>query len=79
MLPPAASGAGSLQATGIDSAGGALLAHVIAEAEAHGVAIHLTTSTSDNLPYYRRFGFEVTAEERLPRGVPLWAMDRPAP
>jgi GNAT superfamily N-acetyltransferase len=58
-------------------AGSALLTHIIAEADDCGVPIHLTTSTAANLPFYRRFGFAITAEERLPRRVPLWAMDRP--
>ena len=58
-------------------AGAALLEHLIATSEAHGVAIHLTTSAPDNLPYYRRFGFELDGERRLPRDVPLWAMLRP--
>jgi GNAT superfamily N-acetyltransferase len=59
--------------------GAALLERLIAEAEAAGVAIHLTTSTPENLPYYRRFGFEPDGERGLPRDVPLWAMLRPAP
>ncbi|MGH2991873.1 MAG: GNAT family N-acetyltransferase [Solirubrobacterales bacterium] len=58
-------------------AGAALLEHMIAEAEERAVPIHLTTSTPDNLPYYRRFGFELDGEDRLPRDVPLWSMLRP--
>jgi GNAT superfamily N-acetyltransferase len=60
-------------------AGAALLERLIADSEAAGVAIHLTTSTPENLPYYRRFGFELDGEGRLPRDVPLWAMLRPEP
>ena len=58
-------------------AGTALLRHLINAAEAREVAIHLTTSSPENLPYYRRFGFELDGERRLPRDVPLWAMLRP--
>jgi GNAT superfamily N-acetyltransferase len=59
-------------------AGAALVERLIAVCEPSGVAIHLTTSTPENLPYYRRFGFELDGESRLPRGVPLWAMLRRA-
>jgi ribosomal protein S18 acetylase RimI-like enzyme len=59
-------------------AGTALLDHLITEAEARGVPVHLTTSAAENLPYYRRFGFELDGERTLPRNVPLWAMLRPA-
>jgi GNAT superfamily N-acetyltransferase len=57
-------------------AGSALLDRVIAAAEERGMPIHLTTSASENLPYYRRFGFEVDGESTLPRSVPLWSMLR---
>jgi GNAT superfamily N-acetyltransferase len=59
-------------------AGGALLGPLIAEAERLAVPVHLTTSSRDNLPYYRRFGFEVVGESSLPRDVPLWSMIRSA-
>jgi ribosomal protein S18 acetylase RimI-like enzyme len=59
-------------------AGTALLDHVIAEADERTVPIHLTTSAAENLPYYRRFGFELDGERALPRGVPLWSMLRRA-
>jgi GNAT superfamily N-acetyltransferase len=59
-------------------AGGALLQPLIGEAERLELPVHLTTSAPENLPYYRRFGFEVVAESSLPRGVPLWSMIRPA-
>jgi GNAT superfamily N-acetyltransferase len=57
--------------------GSALLEHLIETAAEPGVPIHLTTSAPDNLPYYRRFGFELDGEATLPRGVPLWSMLRP--
>ncbi len=58
-------------------AGTALLEHIAGHAEARGVPIHLTTSAPENLPYYRRFGYELDGERELPRGVPLWSMMRP--
>ena len=57
-------------------AGNALLEHLIAAADERSVPIHLTTSSPENLPYYRRFGFEVDGERSLARGVPLWSMLR---
>ena len=36
----------------------------------------LETSAPDNLGYYERFGFLVTAESTLPNGIPLWGMRR---
>ena len=32
--------------------------------------------SADNLGYYERFGFLVTAELTLPNGIPLWGMRR---
>jgi GNAT superfamily N-acetyltransferase len=58
-------------------AGGALLEHLI-DTAGPGVLIHLTTSAPDNLPYYRRFGFELTDEISLEDSPPLWLMWRPA-
>ena len=58
-------------------AGASLLDRLIAGADRSAVPVHLTTSTPDNLPYYRRFGFEVDGEATLPRGAPLWSMLRP--
>jgi GNAT superfamily N-acetyltransferase len=59
-------------------AGTALLEHMIADADDRAAPIHLTTSAAENLPYYRRFGFQLDGERRLPRDVPLWSMLRPA-
>jgi GNAT superfamily N-acetyltransferase len=53
-----------------------LLDAALAEADELGVLAHLTTANPANLPYYRQFGFEVTSEIQLPRGAPLWFMDR---
>jgi GNAT superfamily N-acetyltransferase len=59
-------------------AGTALIESLIARHDDGETPIHLATANPVNLPYYRRFGFEVTGEATLPRGVPLWSMLRPA-
>lgn len=56
--------------------GARLLDAALAEADELGALAHLTTANPANLPYYHRFGFEVTSEIALPRGAPLWFMDR---
>jgi GNAT superfamily N-acetyltransferase len=59
-------------------AGRALLEPTIAAADRDGRPTHLTTSAPANLPYYRRFGFELVEEAKLgPRSVPVWSMVRP--
>lgn len=57
--------------------GRALLTQALREADELGVPTHLTTANPDNLPYYASFGFALTAEKPLPRGAPVWYMDRP--
>jgi GNAT superfamily N-acetyltransferase len=59
-------------------AGTALLESLIARHDDGGTPIHLTTANPANLPYYRRFAFEVIGEATLPRGVPMWSLLRPA-
>ncbi len=46
-------------------------------ADEAGVPAYLYTSNSDNLPYYRSHGYEVTGESTLPGGGPNWFMERP--
>jgi hypothetical protein len=39
------------------------------------VPVHLDTDTERNVAWYRRFGFEVTAEVQVMHGAPQsWAM-----
>jgi GNAT superfamily N-acetyltransferase len=49
------------------------------QADQGGLDCYLETQKPDNLPYYRRFGYEVVEELRPVRsGPPLWTMRRPA-
>jgi ribosomal protein S18 acetylase RimI-like enzyme len=65
----------ALQGRGL---GTALLAPVLAEADAAGVPAYLETETEDNVRFYQRLGF-VVAEEEVADAlqVPVWLMVRP--
>ena len=56
-----------------------LMAQALAAADGAEVPAYLYTSNSDNLPYYRSHGYEVTGESTLPGGGPNWFMERPVP
>ncbi|HEY3811402.1 MAG TPA: GNAT family N-acetyltransferase [Acidimicrobiales bacterium] len=67
----------SVQRGGI---GTRLQAGGLATADEAGLDCYLETQKPDNLPYYRRFGYEVVEELHPVRsGPPLWTMRRPAP
>jgi ribosomal protein S18 acetylase RimI-like enzyme len=56
---------------------GRLLDHGLARRDAEGVAVALDTEAEENVAFYRRRGFEVTARSRLPGdGPPIWMMLR---
>jgi GNAT superfamily N-acetyltransferase len=56
--------------------GSALLAPVLQRADEEGVPAYLETQKEENLPWYRRHGFEVV-QEISARGCPrMWAMRR---
>lgn len=57
--------------------GSALLAPMLAEADAAGAAVYLETSTAANLPLYRAKGFEVRGEAAIPDGPLNWGLVRP--
>lgn len=60
--------------------GSALLAPVLARADAEGVDAYLETSTERNLRFYARLGFEVSGHVVVPGGgPPVWGMTRRAP
>ena len=57
--------------------GGALLAPILARADAERVPCYLETETEENVAFYRRRGFEVAEEARFLEGrVTIWAMRR---
>jgi GNAT superfamily N-acetyltransferase len=56
--------------------GGALLAPVLERCDRDEVPAYLETNRESNLPYYRRFGFELTEKIALPDSPPLWLMWR---
>ena len=56
--------------------GASLLEPILARADAEGVGAYLESSKDVNVPYYRRFGFEVVTEVRIPNGPTVWPMWR---
>ncbi len=71
-----------LNAIGVDPAaqrggvGSALINQMLIRIDDDALPAFLDTSAPDNLSYYERFGFRVTAESTLPNGIPLWGMTR---
>jgi ribosomal protein S18 acetylase RimI-like enzyme len=64
----------SRQRTGV---GGRLLNAGLQRADADGLACYLETANPDNLPFYRRHGFEVAADGEVSKGgLHVWAMVR---
>jgi ribosomal protein S18 acetylase RimI-like enzyme len=56
--------------------GSAMMAPVLARCDQHGIPAYLESSNIDNVPFYRRQGFEVTKELQVPDGPMLWLMWR---
>jgi predicted N-acetyltransferase YhbS len=56
--------------------GSAVMQPVLDRCDADGVPAYLESSKEVNVPYYRRHGFEVTDELKLPDGPTLWLMWR---
>jgi GNAT superfamily N-acetyltransferase len=58
--------------------GQALMRSRLDRVDAEHAPAYLESSKADNVPYYERFGFEVTGEIVIPDGGPtLWPMWRP--
>jgi len=53
-----------------------LLEPTLAEADRDRKLAYLETAKESNLPFYRRFGFDVTQEIRVRSAPPLWLMAR---
>ena len=59
--------------------GHALMRSRLDRCDAEHAPAYLESSKQENVPYYSRFGFEVTGEIKLPRGGPsMWPMWRAA-
>ena len=57
--------------------GQALMRSRLDRCDAEHAPAYLESSNPDNIPYYMRFGFEVTGEIKLPDGGPsMWPMWR---
>jgi GNAT superfamily N-acetyltransferase len=60
--------------------GHALMSSRLDRCDAEHAPAYLESSNPDNVPYYERFGFEVTGELRVPGGgpslVPMWRRGR---
>lgn len=62
------------QRTGL---GEALMAPLVEEADGDRRPVYLETSDPGTLPYYRRHGFRVVGERRVPGAHCYWGMARP--
>jgi GNAT superfamily N-acetyltransferase len=56
--------------------GSGLLQAVLSRCDREAEPAYLESSKPENVPYYRRHGFEVTEEFELPEGPPVWGMWR---
>ncbi len=57
--------------------GGALMAPVLARADAEGLPCYLETMKTRNVPFYQKHGFEVVVEDDVPGGgLHFWTMKR---
>jgi GNAT superfamily N-acetyltransferase len=56
--------------------GSAIIAPVLERCDRTGERVYLESSKEQNIPFYARHGFEVTAEVHIPKGPTVWAMWR---
>jgi GNAT superfamily N-acetyltransferase len=58
--------------------GSVLMAPLLDRADSESMPVYLETQRYDNVPFYRRFGFEETGEMSLPDSPTMWKMWREA-
>ena len=56
--------------------GGALIAPILARADAAKLPCYLETQKTKNVPFYQKHGFEVVVEDDIPDGPHYWTMKR---
>ena len=60
--------------------GQALMRSRLDRCDAEHAPAYLESSNPDNVPYYQRFGFEITGEIQVPDGgpslIPMWRQPR---
>ncbi len=56
--------------------GSALMAPILEQCDSEGVGAYLESSKEQNIPFYRRHGFEVVEVLHLPKGPDIWPMWR---
>jgi GNAT superfamily N-acetyltransferase len=56
--------------------GSSLLLPVLERCDDEGLPAYLESSKQANIPFYRRHGFRVTEELKIPNGPSLWSMIR---
>ena len=58
--------------------GSALMAPLIERCDSQGAGAFLETQRESNVPFYERFGFQLTERIQIPDGPPVWLMWRDA-
>jgi len=56
--------------------GSSVISFMLDRCDQEGIPAYLEASSPDNVPFYRRHGFDVLEELQLKNGPPVWAMLR---
>jgi GNAT superfamily N-acetyltransferase len=56
--------------------GSAVIEFMLERCDAAGIPAYLEASSPENVPFYRRHGFDVLEELQLKNGPPIWSMMR---